>query len=82
MPQSKEVHKEYMRRRREGLTEFTEGSQDYHPILRALMDPIKREKLERICESLGKRKLLTHVYYGMRLPVDFETVSELLEATQ
>ena len=64
----------------EGITE--EGITEYHPILNALIDPVKRQKLQAICDSLGKRNLLSKVYYGTRQPVDFDMVNELLEATQ
>ncbi len=68
MPQSKEVHKEYMRVHRKGAkgsqnTEVhSDGSQDnvtqYPAILCALADVEKREKLRRICESLKDHGVL------------------------
>ena len=63
-----------------GIT-LEEGITEYHPIMYALLDPVKREKLQRICDSLRRRNLLSKVYYGMRSPLDFGTVSDLLEAT-
>ena len=64
---------------KEGLT--GEGLTEYHSIMSVLIDPVKREKLQRICDSLRRRGLLREVYYGMRCPLDFGTVSDLLEAT-
>ena len=72
-PQSKEVHKEYMRKRREGSQNLTEGSQNTGftsqgsqtpAIILALADPIKRDKLTRITRELKARHLLDKVYYG------------------
>jgi len=54
----------------------------YHPILDYLTDPIKRDKLEKICESLGRRKLSNNVYFGCnRYSISFDIVEELLQAT-
>ena len=54
----------------------------YPSIINALADPVKRDKLERICDSLGKRRLLGQVYYGAgKHSITMDTVSELLEAT-
>jgi len=47
-------------------------------LLNALVDPIEREKLERICQALGHRQ--DRVYYGISGLV-FSDISELLEAT-
>ena len=91
MPQSKEVHKEYMRKRRKGsrvhikpimakgLTR--EAATLYSHILNWLVDPVKKEKLERICTELGKRNLLDQVFIGTNHPVDLYTINECLEAT-
>ena len=87
MPQSKEVHKEYMRRRREGSQEGsqTEGSQvevhtEYPAILRALVDPKKRAMLEFISEDLKQKHLGHQLSYGVNGP-DFDMVGELLQVT-
>lgn len=59
-----------------------ERASSYPPILYALTDPIKRKKLEAICESLDNHKLLSKVYYGAgAYSVDMETVRDLLGAT-
>ena len=55
---------------------------NYHPVLYALTDPIKRKKLEKICESLGNRRLLDRVFYGAgKHSLDMGTVKDLLEVT-
>ena len=99
MPQSKEVHREYMRKlrgsqsitKREGFTaegsqidgSQDKGSQDYPPILSALIDPIKRAKLEAIYESLKAHKKADKVFYGY--PglggVPFNVIGDYLDAT-
>ena len=54
----------------------------YPPILHALCDKEKREKLIRICDALKHRRLLNKVYYGFNEnAVDFETVNDMIEAT-
>lgn len=79
MSQSKEVHREYMRKYRQGSQE---GSQ-YHPIMYALTDPIKRKKLERICQSLKDHNVLDRVYYGCGVnSLSMDTVQDLLETTE
>jgi len=89
MPQSKEVHKEYMRK----LRGSQKGSQDegsqhkgsqYPAILHALTDPEKRKKLEKICQSLKIHKQDMNVYYGYPNMggVPFDVVGDLLEATR
>ena len=47
-------------------------------LLNALVDPIEREKLERICQALGHRQ--DRVYYGIS-GLTMADVSELLETT-
>lgn len=76
MPQSKEVHKEYMKRYRERQS----VTKEYPGIVQALVDSMKRQKLERIHQSLKRRGLLEEVRYGMFGPT-FEIVGELLEVT-
>lgn len=88
MPQSKERKAQYQKERR-GLQRGTSnegtslgGTSDYPPIIHAITDPVKRKKLEAICESLDNHKLLSKVYYGAGAhSVDFGTVSDLLAAT-
>ena len=64
---------------KEGLTE--QGITQYHPILEYLVDPIKRDKLERICHSLRQHNQLGEVYFGCRQPLSFDIVEGLLQAT-
>ena len=64
---------------KEGLTE--QGITQYHPILEYLVDPIKRDKLERICHSLRQHNQLGEVYFGCRQPLSFDVVEGLLQAT-
>lgn len=98
MPQTKEVHKEYMRKLRGSQKgsridgSLDKGSQindkrglrGYPAIVYALADPIKRKKLERVSQSLKMHKQDSNVYYGY--PglggVPFDVVGDLLEATQ
>lgn len=80
MPQNKEVHKEYMRKYRQGSQDNTIGS--HHPILDDLVDPTRRKKLEVICTALSKHNLQDKVFYGIgeySLPVNI--VGDLLDAT-
>ena len=58
-----------------------EGLTQYHPILEYLVDPIKRDKLERICHSLRQHNVLQEVYFGYRQPLSFDIVEGLLQAT-
>ena len=53
----------------------------YHPILEYLVDPVKRDKLERICHSLRQHNQLGEVYFGCRQPLSFDVVESLLQAT-
>lgn len=81
----KALQREQIRKRVERYREkhsVTKGEGEaLHPIMYALLDPEKREKLQRICDSLRRRGLLSKVYYGMRSPLDFGTIGDLLEAT-
>ena len=56
------------------------GENGESPILDALVDPIKRDKLERICQSLKNFNQLSEVRYGVQGPT-FDIVSEMLDAT-
>lgn len=51
-----------------------------HPIVFALADPIKREKLRKICASLRSHSQLSEVYYGCRRPISMDEVETLLTA--
>ena len=52
-----------------------------HPIMEALIDPVKRKKLEAITQSLKAHHVSELVSYGCRNPIPFDVVGELLEAT-
>lgn len=54
----------------------------YRPIIIALSDPIKREKLRKICASLEAHNVLdTANYYGCGIdPTPMSEVAELLTA--
>lgn len=83
----KEAVKKAVLKHHKGITEKTilEGITGegitYPPIIHALADPIKKKKLESICEHLDRRKLLSKVYYGAgEHSVDFEIVNDMLDA--
>ena len=65
-----------MRKRREGVTE--EGVTEYPAVIEALVDPVKRAKLERIYHSLASHNEETR--YGLWGPT-FDIIGELLEVT-
>ena len=76
------------REKQKGITERDNIGRDnklgitqYHPILEYLVDPIKRDKLERICHSLRQHNQLGEVYFGCRQPLSFDIVEGLLQAT-
>ena len=76
----KAVHKyRVLHTNKEGITE--QGVTEYHPILEYLIDPIKRDKLERICHFLRQHNQLGEVYFGCRQPLSFDIVEGLLQAT-
>ncbi len=85
----KELSREAMRKRRgvniQGLTKeaLTEqGLTEYHPILYALVDPVKRKKLQDICGALSHRNLQSNLFYGCGIrSLPFDVVEQLLEAT-
>ena len=57
------------------------GNREVTPaILDALVEPAKRQKLEKIYESLKSRGLANEVYYGIS-GIIFADIGELLEAT-
>lgn len=86
MPQSKEVHKEYMKNYRKVHAKGSqeEGSQvkgsQYPAVVLALLDPDKRKKLEKIHRSLKDHGVLREVRYGIDGPT-FDVVGEMLEVT-
>jgi len=84
MPQSKEVHREYMRKRRKGSQGVTEqgitskGVTDVLPIIRALADSVKKEEIERIAKSLKAHNVAGSVSYGVSGPTFLE-VGDMLD---
>ena len=93
MPQNKEVHKEYMRKRRgsqKGSQSDEVHTQSSHRVLylaKALIDPIKRGKLIQISTALNKEttgldgrrvNLGPQVRYG----INGFTLSEIRELLQ
>ena len=82
----KDYQKEYMRLRRSNTGLTKEGSNgvgltEYPAIVRAITDPIKRKKLERISQELNSRGLGKDVRYGIGGPT-FDIVAKLLEVTR
>jgi len=53
---------------------------EYPAVIYALADPIKREKLRRICQSLKEHNALEDVYYGVCNPVPMNVVADYLVA--
>jgi len=54
---------------------------DMAPIMKALADPLKREKLRKICGELKKHRCLDEVWYGCGdRPVTMSEVDTLLTA--
>ena len=84
---AKERMKRYRNRKR-NITETVTGESvtAYRPIIIALSDPVKREKLRAICQSLsgrgtGKTNQLGNSYYGCGVdPTSLVEVDELLTA--
>jgi len=65
-----------------GLTGVTEtGVTEYPAVIEALVDPVKRAKLERIYYSLASHNVGTQVRYGLWGPT-FDIIGELLEVTR
>ena len=82
--QTRERVKRYRERQKsvtEAVGNVTPDVTQYHPILEYLINPIKRDKLERICHSLRQHNQLGEVYFGCRQPLSFDIVEGLLQAT-
>lgn len=78
----KRASREAMKRKRQGLTSpgiNVQGLTRHPPILEALADPAKRDKLRKICSSLSDRNLLPEVRYGIEGPT-MDRVAEILTA--
>jgi len=72
----KEYQREYMKRQPRG------SADKYHPILDALVDTVKRKKLERVSEELKNHHVIEQVYYGCGAnPIRMDVVSEMLDVT-
>ena len=88
LKKSREAHRDLMRKKRgvtSGVTNegVTGLGVTYPAILRALVDPDKRAKLEKVYQSLSDFKQAENVYYGCgRNSVPFDMVGDLLEATK
>ena len=74
---------ERYRNKQNSVTEDNNVTQDvtqYPAILKALVDPVKRRKLEKIYQSLRDFKQAENVYYGCgKDSVPFPVVGDLLE---
>lgn len=67
----------------ESVDSVTLDVTQYHPILYALSDPIKRKKLQDICKALDHRNLQPRLYYGCGdYSISFDIIEDLLEATR
>jgi len=83
----KDYQKKYMERKRSNKdavrpTELVDPSVRPHPsILKALVDPDKRIKLEKVYQTLKDFKQAENVYYGVS-GVPFDVVGDLLEVTK
>ena len=62
-----------------GLTGLT-GVTEYPAVIEALVDPVKRAKLEKIYHSLASHNVEAQVRYGLWGPT-FDIIGELLEVT-
>ena len=80
----KDYQKKYMERKRSNNVRPIEivdpNVRPLPAIVYALTDPIKRRKLEKICQSLKDFNQLGEVGYGVEGPT-FDIVGELLEVT-
>ena len=62
------------------LKDVTQDVTQYPAILDALIDPVKRRKLEKIYQSLKALNVLSEIRYGTRGPT-FDVIGDLLDAT-
>ena len=71
------------KKRNESPNSVTVDVTQYPPILYALVDPVKREKLEDICLSLKEFRQEKNVYLGCgKHSMPFDMVGDYLEATR
>jgi len=83
VPLSKKANKARMKSTRVVQPMCNLKDRKYHPLIYALTDPIKRAKLQSVCDELGKRHLLDRLYYGIgKNSIDFSIVNQMLEATR
>lgn len=79
----KEKQRESVRKavhKHRGITEgITKGIAN-ESLLVALADPVKREKLQRICAELKAHRVLQEVFYGVEHPVGFDRIASLYES--
>ena len=87
MPLSKEKQAVYQKQRRLGMTQqivipktMPSGGRVTPALLNALVDKVKRQKLEAICMALDRRDLGGEVRFGIG-GVTFNEVEELLLTT-
>jgi len=64
----------------ESVTRSLDNVTQYPAILLALVDPVKRKKLEAIVLEMKRHHVSEHVRYGIAGPT-FDVVGELLEVT-
>ena len=78
-----------MKRKREGLTVrvnkeglTAQGLTEYHPIMKWLIDPVLRSKLEAIVKSVKGHNQVRNAYLGVgKNPLPLDVVDEMLEVT-
>ena len=83
----KQAIKEAVNKHRQGITSGItnegitgQGITTIRPVIRTLSDPVKRDKLRKICQSLQDFRQLDNVYLGCgKDPIPMTEVSELPE---
>ena len=66
----------------EGINSVTDNVTAYHPVLEYLVNPVKREKLGRIIQSLKNHNQLENVYLGCgKFCMPMDVVAGYYEAT-
>ena len=80
MPLSKEEMKERKRQDRLVVKPMS-NLKEYPSLIKALVDPEKRKKLEKIYGALEHRGLAEKVDYGVS-GVSFDIIGEMLEVTE
>jgi hypothetical protein len=85
MPQTKEVHRKYMRNRRKGSQRGSQivlpgGGEVTPSLLAVLINKDRRSKFESIYKSLKVHNQTDNVRYGVNGPT-FTDIGEMLAAT-